>query len=114
MRLIRMRYALPPAKIKSKKKTGSFIILSSKWKESSRDESTDGKDIWTGLYEFPMIETQDSSKPSIRKIKRIGRSNTNRQSILSNKQILSHQIIYSFFYLAKKRIRKKKNGVSNV
>lgn len=101
-------HTLPPAKIKSKKKDRFFhyFIIKNEKNHLAMNQRT-GKDIWTGLYEFPMVETQDSSKPSIRKIKKeLGEVILTDKAFLSNKQILSHQIIYSFFYLAKNELEK--------
>ena len=65
----------------------------------------DGKDIWAGLYEFPMIETESEfdfvslSKQDVFKVL-LGDEGTMKVTpiALKIKHVLSHQILYASFY----------------
>ncbi|MEP7266051.1 MAG: A/G-specific adenine glycosylase [Saprospiraceae bacterium] len=66
-------------------------------------------DIWKGLYEFPLIETSNKKFPHLEKDWILELSGSKRlKTILSGKQVLSHQLIHTYFYIAEGKIKSKK------
>ncbi len=59
-------------------------------------------DVWPGLYEFPKVETDGPQAPKVRPAgvdlpprAKIGKA------VLTDKQVLSHQVVHGYFYLVR-------------
>ncbi|MDZ4708251.1 MAG: A/G-specific adenine glycosylase [Saprospiraceae bacterium] len=95
----------PPTKKNAVKKIRHFhffIVIDSKRKVLIRRRSK--KDIWNGLYEFPMLEAVSSRKPGTAALKKIfSKPVSPGRPLLIHKQTLSHQIVNGYFYLLKER-----------
>lgn len=91
--------SLPPPKTQSKKKSRHFHYFVFYEKNKIAINKRTKKDIWNGLYEFPLIETNSKKIPSDSEIEKIGMLKVNLKAKLKSKHILSHQIIYLYFYI---------------
>ena len=94
-----------PVKIKKnsvRKRYFNYLLVLKK-KQILLDKRT-GKDIWEGLYQLPMIETE--SPVDQQELKHLveeesgvyGLDNVNFEKISEAKQRLSHQLIHGAFY----------------
>ena len=96
-------HQFPPAKkniVKKIRHFHFFIVMDSNRKVSIRIRSK--KDIWNGLYEFPMIESESPGKPGTAVLKKVfSRLFSFGRPALVYKQTLTHQIVNGYFYLIK-------------
>lgn len=92
-------------KTKQRNRYFNYLVISDGEQLLLNRRGTD--DIWTALYDFPMIESETSLKLEdlLNKIEWINLFNDKELKILSiseeYKHILSHQKIYAYFYLLK-------------
>lgn len=95
----------PVKQNRTKTKERYFHYLYIIYKGSTWLHRREGKDIWTGLYEFPLIETEEAmdfaglqQTETFRRL--LGEAGKLQMSIdLSGiKHVLSHQILYAAFY----------------
>lgn len=89
---------LPPPKTQSKKRPRHFHYFLFYEKNKIAIHKRIEKDIWNGLYEFPMIETKSKKMPSESAVGKLGISGKKPRMILKDRNILSHQIIHLYFY----------------
>lgn len=91
----------PPPKIKAAKKIRHFhyfIVVNPGSGIVIRRRT--GKDIWKGLYEFPMLETSSSVKPGKTGLKKLFQRPLNPgRPFLVQSQVLSHRIVHGYFYI---------------
>jgi len=90
---------LPPPKTQSKKRVRHFHYFLVHEKNKIAINKRVGKDIWKGLYEFPMIELKSKKKPSESDFRKLRLPNVKSRIILKDKHVLSHQIIHLYFYI---------------
>lgn len=89
---------LPPPKKQSKKRTRHFHYFLIHEKNKIAINKRIEKDIWNGLYEFPMIETKSKKAPSELEVAKLGIYKNKARVILKDRHILSHQVIHLYFY----------------
>ncbi len=95
---------LPVKSKKTKTRDRYFNYFVLKHKNNVALQKRTGKDIWTNLYEFPLLETKksisDLAKFSSVELKKILPQNnfTIKNVSKTYKHILSHQIIYAKFW----------------
>jgi A/G-specific adenine glycosylase len=82
-----------------------------------RIEKRSGNDIWKGLYEFELVETNKAIEPkkflsTLKKDKRRGKSFDVLHVSEEHKHILSHRIIYARFYVIKSKISHSSPGLT--
>jgi len=67
-------------------------------------EQRDKKDIWKGLYQFPLIEKEKTDDAiALHDIKQIGlRKRDLPEPTQQYKQTLTHQYIYAWFYICRR------------
>lgn len=99
-------------KIKKRKRYFQFLMLTDK-KGKVLVEVRSQKDIWQGLYQFPLIETQELPQTAAPKLPLTIMSDDLQYDILDfsklYKQTLTHQLITARFYKYKiNRVFKKK------
>lgn len=90
----------PPAKKTIEKKVRHFhyfILLDNKSRVLIRKREE--RDIWQGLYEFPMIETNSSRKPDIKQLEKFSINPILNKPVLKQTQVLSHRLVTGYFYL---------------
>lgn len=87
---------LPPPKILTSKKERHFHYIVSTRHGKTAINQRKNKDIWRGLFEFPLVETKNKN------INRIELKNV--PPFMQLKQVLSHQIIHCYFYFTTKKI----------
>lgn len=92
-------------KIKIKSRYFNYIVMSDS-KKNVIVQKRDKKDIWQGLYEFPVIETNKSYRPEelfrTKAYKEIcGSAHRVVHESSEYKHILSHQHLYARFYVVK-------------
>lgn len=105
---------LPPAKINKLKRSRHFhYFIVVKDDQLAAINPRSKGDIWTGLFEFPMIETESALFP-------LDTEHLVLQQLIKNpitpiliaKQTLTHQVIHGYFYLCKiKTMAKKMNYI---
>lgn len=97
--------AYPVKQKKAKTRARYFHYLYIIWKGSTWLRRREGKDIWTGLYEFPLIETDGPTDfadlqqtDAFREL--LGEAGPLRISadLTGVKHVLSHQVLYASFY----------------
>ena len=90
---------LPVKSKKIKKKTRYFNYLCIRHKNKFLMKERSGQDIWKGLFEFPLVEDK-KEKDYAEIIERFNKAeiNVDRESKVF-KHILTHQTIYSKFYV---------------
>lgn len=97
--------SFPVKQSKTKIRNRFFHYLYIIYKEKTWLNRREAKDIWTGLYEFPLIETEQpvdfielqKTEAFLRLFKDAGKLDISIQ--LENvKHVLSHQILYATFY----------------
>lgn len=98
--------ALLPIKLKKtkiRKRYFNYIVLSDKTKEVIIKKRAEG-DIWQGLYEFNLIETQQEIQANdlflLKEFKKLAPSKFHLKHVSKQyKHILSHQHLYATFYV---------------
>ncbi len=94
-------------KIKQKKRYFNYLVITEDDKYFLKKR--EGRDIWQGLYDFPLIDADRLLKPQ-EFVELLSIENTEDLSHISiskeYKHILTHQIIYSKFYIVNKTIIK--------
>ena len=95
----------PVKRNKTKTRDRYFHYLHIKYKETTWLNRREDKDIWTGLYEFPMIETASPMDfaalcrtEAYRDLLGEAGNLTVSVGLLNQKHVLSHQILYASFY----------------
>jgi len=95
-------YPVKSKKTKTRNRYFDFLILSDE--KNTLLQKREEKDIWQGLYQFPLIEstTKNKSKLDFSKSEVANYLNTNSHKLVKSsaivKHILSHQIIYAKFW----------------
>ena len=95
-------YPVKSKKTKTRNRYFDFIILSDE--KNTLLQKREEKDIWQGLYQFPLIEstTKNKSKLDLSKSEVANYLNTNSHKLVKSsaivKHVLSHQIIYAKFW----------------
>lgn len=97
--------SFPVKKGKTKTRNRYFHYLYIIYKDTTWLHRREGKDIWTGLYEFPLIETTDAmdfvqlqqTEAFHRLFMDIGRMDIT-VGLSEVKHVLSHQVLYANFY----------------
>jgi len=98
-------------KTKTKNRHFHFIVLSDK--EGTYIEKRIGNDIWKGMYQFPLIETDKPTEMSSADIEaHIKTPIVLHRVNQAKKHILSHQIIFATFYHAQPVNAVKQNWLS--
>ena len=97
--------AYPVKRNKTKSRDRYFNYLYIIYKERTWLNRRSGKDIWTGLYEFPLIETDRamdfsglSGTEAFRDLLGDAGSLSVTHELLNRKHVLSHQVLYASFY----------------
>jgi A/G-specific adenine glycosylase len=98
-------YPVKSKKIKTRNRYFDFLILSDE--KNTILQKREEKDIWQGLYQFPLIESENKNQSAV------DLSNTNIAQLIKGtsysmvksssvvKHVLSHQIIYAKFWWIK-------------
>lgn len=95
-------YPVKSKKTKTRNRYFDFLILSDE--KNTLLQKREEKDIWQGLYQFPLIEstTKNKSKLDFSKSEVANYLNTNSHKLVKSsaivKHILSHQIVYAKFW----------------
>jgi A/G-specific adenine glycosylase len=95
-------YPVKSKKTKTRNRYFDFIILSDE--KNTILQKREGKDIWQGLYQFPLIEsaTKNKNKLDLSKSEVANYLNTNSHKMVKSsaivKHVLSHQVIFAKFW----------------
>jgi len=95
-------YPVKSKKTKTRNRYFDFIILSDE--KNTILQKREGKDIWQGLYQFPLIEsaTKNKNKLDLSKSEVANYLNTNSHKMIKSsaivKHVLSHQVIFAKFW----------------
>ena len=97
-------YPVKSKKIKTRNRYFDFLILSDE--KNTILQKREEKDIWQGLYQFPLIESENKNQSAVdlsntniaQHIKGTSYSMVKSSSVV--KHVLSHQIIYAKFFKA--------------
>ena len=95
-------YPVKSKKTKTRNRYFDFIILSDE--KNTLLQKREEKDIWQGLYQFPLIEsaTKNKNKLDLSKSEVANYLNTNSHKMIKSsaivKHVLSHQVIFAKFW----------------
>ncbi len=111
---LQLRLPLKSKSIKIKKRTFHYLVLSDG--DQFLLNKRTAKDIWTGLYDFPMIEGDYEEEYILNHIKtKLTKDFVMMDKSVAAKHVLSHQHLFAIFYHIKvaenelKEINKKLN-----
>ena len=96
---------LPIKQNKTKTRNRYFHYFFVRYKDTTWLNRREGKDIWAGLYEFPLIETESpmdfaevSKTSDFQSLFAEAGQLQVKVGLLNQKHVLSHQILYASFY----------------
>ncbi|MGZ4091150.1 MAG: A/G-specific adenine glycosylase [Bacteroidia bacterium] len=100
-------------KTKIRKRYFNYVVVLDK-KNNVLVNKRSGKDIWKGLYEFPLIETEKEIKEKVflkhPELLKITKDITLIHQSKKYKHVLSHQHLHAKFYVIKTTSQLKKTG----
>ncbi|MBK9190214.1 MAG: A/G-specific adenine glycosylase [Crocinitomicaceae bacterium] len=104
-----LNYPVKQGKTKIRKRNFHYLVITDGKKVILKKRAE--KDIWTGLYDFRMVESDESEKQIENQIRKLHPVSVNRELHLTH--ILSHQKIEAtFWFVSVKKIVSKKGETS--